>query len=36
MYKIKKQAKRTPKQIFALIKDKLLELARNQPKAKVT
>lgn len=36
MYKIKKQAKRTPKQLFALLKDRLLEMARSQPRAKVT
>lgn len=35
MYKIKKQAKRTPKQLFALLKDRLLEMARSQPKAKL-
>lgn len=35
MYKIKKQTKRTSKQLFAILKDKLLELARSQPKIKV-
>lgn len=34
MYKIKKQKKRTSKEIFAILKDKLIEWARSQPRAR--